>query len=208
MKNTTRSLARFASGLGFDSLDQDLVVRFKIGLLDAVGCAVHGSAQPWARMVNRFIKEQRGKREATLWLQRFRGPSANVALGLGVMIHSFDFDDYHNAKIHPGAPVIPAAVAVGESIGASGKAVITAATADGSAERRTEVALISEYRACIEQLLQTLSAEKLPLAAQIARIPEEIRGFGHVKERHLKAARAKWDALMADWRSGTQRKAA
>ena len=126
MKNETRSLARFASGLGFDSLDQDLVVRFKIGLLDAVGCAMHGSAQPWARMVNRFIKEQRGKREATLWLQRFRGPSANVALGLGVMIHSFDFDDYHNAKIHPGAPVIPAAMAVGESIGASGKAVIAA----------------------------------------------------------------------------------
>jgi indolepyruvate ferredoxin oxidoreductase len=31
-------------------------------------------------------------------------------------------------------------------------------------------------------------------------MPEEIRGYGHVKERHLTAARAKWDKLMAAWR--------
>jgi len=45
---------------------------------------------------------------------------------------------------------------------------------------------------------------------EIARIPEEIRGYGHVKERHLKAARPKWDGLMAQWRTGTsaQRQAA
>jgi len=77
-----------------------------------------------------------------------------------------------------------------------------------SAERRTEVALIGEYRACIDELLSTLDAAKLPLAAEIARIPEEIRGYGHVKERHLKAARAKWDTLMAQWRSGGELKAA
>ena len=77
-----------------------------------------------------------------------------------------------------------------------------------TAERKTEVALIAEYRTCIDELLQTLSADKLPLAAQIARLPEEIRGYGHVKERHLQAARSKWDALMAEWRGGAQRKAA
>jgi len=77
-----------------------------------------------------------------------------------------------------------------------------------TAERKTEVALIGEYRACIDELLKALNAGNLPLAAEIARIPEEIRGYGHVKERHLKAARAKWDALMTQWRSGSQRKAA
>ncbi len=75
-------------------------------------------------------------------------------------------------------------------------------------ERRTESALIQQYRDCIDELLRTLSAERLPLAAEIARIPEEIRGYGHVKERHLKAARAKWDGLMAQWRGGGARKAA
>jgi indolepyruvate ferredoxin oxidoreductase len=69
-------------------------------------------------------------------------------------------------------------------------------------ERRGERALISEYRACIEALLKTLSAQNLPLAAEIARIPEEIRGYGHVKERHLKAARAKWQTLMTRWQQG------
>jgi indolepyruvate ferredoxin oxidoreductase len=75
-------------------------------------------------------------------------------------------------------------------------------------ERRVERALIQQYRACIDELLQTLDAAKLPLAAEIARIPEEIRGYGHVKERHLQAARLKWDGLMAQWRGGGVRKAA
>ena len=68
-------------------------------------------------------------------------------------------------------------------------------------ERRTERALIVEYRACIDELLAGLTADKLALAVEIAHIPEDIRGYGHVKERHLKAARAKWNGLMAQWRS-------
>jgi len=67
-------------------------------------------------------------------------------------------------------------------------------------ERRTERALIGEYRAAIDELLAGLSAERLPLALEIARIPEEIRGYGHVKERHLKAARVKWQSLTEQWR--------
>ncbi|HEY6134738.1 MAG TPA: indolepyruvate ferredoxin oxidoreductase family protein [Rubrivivax sp.] len=69
-------------------------------------------------------------------------------------------------------------------------------------ERHTERALIAEYRACIDELLKTLDAATVAQAAEIARIPEEIRGYGHVKERHLKAARAKWSGLMAQWRAG------
>ena len=75
-------------------------------------------------------------------------------------------------------------------------------------ERRTERALIAEYQACIDELLKSLSADNRALAAEIARIPEEIRGYGHVKERHLRAARPKWDALMQRWRSGGLRQAA
>ena len=68
-----------------------------------------------------------------------------------------------------------------------------------------ERALIGEYRACIEELLKTLRAETLSLAVEIARIPEDIRGYGHVKQRHLNAARPKWNALMARWRQGGER---
>jgi indolepyruvate ferredoxin oxidoreductase len=69
-------------------------------------------------------------------------------------------------------------------------------------ERRTERALITEYQACIDEMLRTLNADNVALAAEIARIPEEIRGYGHVKERHLKAARQKWERLMPEWRTG------
>jgi indolepyruvate ferredoxin oxidoreductase len=75
-------------------------------------------------------------------------------------------------------------------------------------ERRMERALIGEYRACIEELLKTLAPDNRALAAEIARIPEDIRGYGHVKERHVKAARAKWQTLMQRWRGGGLQKAA
>jgi indolepyruvate ferredoxin oxidoreductase len=75
-------------------------------------------------------------------------------------------------------------------------------------ERKTERALIGEYRACIEELLASLSAGNHALAVDIARIPEDIRGYGHVKERHLRAARPKWASLLAQWRAPGQPKAA
>ena len=66
-------------------------------------------------------------------------------------------------------------------------------------ERRTERALIGEYRQTIARLLPELTPERLPLAVQIARIPEQIRGYGHVKARHLEAARRAWATLTAQW---------
>ena len=71
-----------------------------------------------------------------------------------------------------------------------------------SAERRGERALIGEYQATIDELLRTLAAGNRALAVEIARIPEEIRGYGHVKARHLEAARTKWAAAMQRWRAG------
>jgi indolepyruvate ferredoxin oxidoreductase len=78
-----------------------------------------------------------------------------------------------------------------------------------SAERRTERSLISEYEADIERVIGKLSAANHPLAVQIASIHEDIRGFGHVKTRHLTAARKKHDDLIARFEStGTERAAA
>jgi indolepyruvate ferredoxin oxidoreductase len=64
-------------------------------------------------------------------------------------------------------------------------------------ERKMERRWIADYRAGIEKALAGLSAETLPAAVELARVPEDIRGYGHVKERHEKVARAKWDALIA-----------
>jgi indolepyruvate ferredoxin oxidoreductase len=69
-----------------------------------------------------------------------------------------------------------------------------------SEERRTERALIGEYRRCIEEVLLGLNSSNHLLALEIARVPEGIRGYGHVKEAHLRKVRPQWEALMQRWR--------
>ena len=68
-------------------------------------------------------------------------------------------------------------------------------------ERRTERALIQQYQDSITELLRGLTAGNLTAAVAIARLPEDIRGYGHVKARHLAAVQPKWATLMAQWRS-------
>jgi indolepyruvate ferredoxin oxidoreductase len=75
-------------------------------------------------------------------------------------------------------------------------------------ERKTERALIGEYRASIEQVLAVLTADNHALAVEIARIPEQIKGFGHVKERNLAAARVQWTRLLDQWKSESSRRLA
>jgi indolepyruvate ferredoxin oxidoreductase len=56
--------------------------------------------------------------------------------------------------------------------------------------------LILEYRNTIAALLPTLSSENLSQMVELASIPEDIRGYGHVKERHLKNAKQKEAKLL------------
>jgi indolepyruvate ferredoxin oxidoreductase len=75
-------------------------------------------------------------------------------------------------------------------------------------ERQTERALIGEYKATVERLLANLTAANHSLAVQIAALPEEIRGFGHIKQRNLAAARKKRDELMAKFDAARTERAA
>lgn len=65
-----------------------------------------------------------------------------------------------------------------------------------TAERKMERGLITSYRQTMTALLSKLNTENMPTAVAIASIPEEIRGYGHVKERHLAAAKFKEAALL------------
>ena len=62
-------------------------------------------------------------------------------------------------------------------------------------ERRSERALIDEYRSQVESVLAGLCPESLELALAVARVPDTIRGFGHVKEASVRQARAEWERL-------------
>jgi indolepyruvate ferredoxin oxidoreductase len=68
-------------------------------------------------------------------------------------------------------------------------------------ERRTERRLITDYEALIDELLPRLAAHNHAIAVELASIPEHIRGYGHVKDRHLKAAKTKEAALVASFRA-------
>ncbi|MDB5914004.1 MAG: putative indolepyruvate ferredoxin oxidoreductase, alpha and beta subunit, partial [Ramlibacter sp.] len=76
-------------------------------------------------------------------------------------------------------------------------------------ERRTERALIDEYRQTVLELVDRLQPGNHALAVEIAGLPDKIRGYGHVKERNLAAVRPQWDQLMRQWRGqSTERQAA
>ena len=71
-----------------------------------------------------------------------------------------------------------------------------------STERRTERQLVADYEALLDEILSKLTPDNHPLAVGLAAIPEKIRGFGHVKARHLVAAKADEAALLEQFRSG------
>jgi len=70
-----------------------------------------------------------------------------------------------------------------------------------TAERRMERQLITDYEALINELLPHLAAHNHAIAVELASIPEHIRGYGHVKNRHLAAAKAKEAELVASFRA-------
>src|SRR5690606_38811770 len=70
-----------------------------------------------------------------------------------------------------------------------------------TAERRMERQLIEDYFRTLGELLGKLDASNLALAVQIAEVPEQIRGYGHVKEAHLAKAKAKEAELLARFRN-------
>jgi indolepyruvate ferredoxin oxidoreductase len=71
-----------------------------------------------------------------------------------------------------------------------------------SQERRTERRLVRDYESMLDEVLAKLEPDNHHIAVGLAAIPEKIRGFGHVKMRHLKAAKADEAALFEQFRAG------
>ncbi len=64
-----------------------------------------------------------------------------------------------------------------------------------TAERKIERGLIKDYELVLADILDRLTPDNHALAVALASMPEKIRGFGHVKTRHLAAAKAEEAAL-------------
>ncbi|MDA5192466.1 indolepyruvate ferredoxin oxidoreductase family protein [Alphaproteobacteria bacterium LMG 31809] len=74
-----------------------------------------------------------------------------------------------------------------------------------SHDRRVERQLITAYEAAVQVLTDGLSAANHGLAVEIARLPEDIRGYGPVKDASLKTVQGKWDSLMARFRNPSEK---
>ena len=72
-----------------------------------------------------------------------------------------------------------------------------------TAERRTERRLIAEYCDLLREFCERLTPDNHHLAVALAALPEKIRGFGHVKQRHIAAAKAEEAALREQFGAGT-----
>jgi indolepyruvate ferredoxin oxidoreductase len=71
-----------------------------------------------------------------------------------------------------------------------------------TAERKTERRLVHDYETLLDELTANLAPDNHSLAVGLAAIPEKIRGFGHVKLRHLTTAKADEAALLEQFRAG------
>lgn len=68
-------------------------------------------------------------------------------------------------------------------------------------ERRTERRMIADYIALVDEFVATLDAQRCDAALKLAKLPDEIRGFGHVKERNIAAVAKKRERLIESYRA-------
>lgn len=140
----TRTLAEWCAGLRHDDIPPPVQETLRHLARDTFGVALTGWGQPWTEAIRAWALAggMPGEGKARLWgeaLPRLR--AADAALVNGAAAHAFELDDFHNAKVHPGAVIIPAAFAVGEAIGASPEQIETAIAAGYEVMIRTSLAL-------------------------------------------------------------------
>jgi len=97
-------------------------------LLDGVGTAIGGLRSGTVAAAVEVARGLGGPPEATLFGAADRIGAPAAALASGALVHALDFDDTHaGGLVHATAVVLPAAFAVGEQVGATGREVLDAA---------------------------------------------------------------------------------
>jgi len=127
----TRRLAEYAVNLGFADLPVATVEKTKQAILDLVGIAIRASvAGESSDVVRQVVDGLGGAGSATAIGLGPRYAPHYAALLNGTFAHTLDFDDTHEGgSIHPGAPTIPAVLAIAEETRASGAGVLAAIVA-------------------------------------------------------------------------------
>ena len=105
----TQRLARFIAETTYPDLPEAVTGHVKRCILDWLGAALAGTAEPASQAIVQLVKDLGGSGESTVIGGSFRSSCVDAALANGVSGHAAELDDIHEASvIHPGAPVIPA----------------------------------------------------------------------------------------------------
>jgi 2-methylcitrate dehydratase PrpD len=128
--SAARQLARFVVSLSLDAVPPPVVAAASLLALDTVGNCLAAAREDFAEAVRRAAQGLGGSPESTLIGGGTRVAAANAALANGTLAHGLDFDDTReDAIVHTGSVAVTTAVAVGEAVGASGRAVLEAVIA-------------------------------------------------------------------------------
>jgi 2-methylcitrate dehydratase PrpD len=142
----TMQVAEWVAALRPADIPEPVAAAVRRLALDTMGATLLGMPQPWSLVIARWALAA-APGEAHVGRARIWGEhravlrAADAALVNGAAAHAFELDDFHNAKLHPGAVVVPAALALGEAIDADGLAVQTAIIAGYEVMIRVALAL-------------------------------------------------------------------
>jgi 2-methylcitrate dehydratase PrpD len=124
--DTLTELARFATETTFDDLPEAVVHEAERTLLDALGCALASSGVAKGQMNIALSKRLGGPAESTIIGVDGKVSVTSAALANGELINAMDYSSLFGRGGHATPNLVPAILAVGESVGASGKEIITA----------------------------------------------------------------------------------
>jgi 2-methylcitrate dehydratase PrpD len=132
MANETVRLAEYAAGLRYDDLPAEVIQRAKDCITDTVAVIVLGNAMPWSQIVIRYA--QRIGAGGRSRIMGAHGPTLHApaaALANGTLAHAFESDNLTKpgAGVHPGATLLPPALAIAQERGNTGRELITAVVA-------------------------------------------------------------------------------
>lgn len=141
----TEALAATLLALDPGALGEADRARLQALILDYTAVAFGGAARPWIAALHRWAERYGGTGKARLVAGRISVAPEVAAFVNGAAGHSFELDDTHDASMsHPGAVVIPTALAVAAETGSPGREVMAAIAAGYEAMARIGIAARAE----------------------------------------------------------------
>lgn len=122
----TKKLAEYAVNSRFDDYPDAVIERTKVLMMDLIGCMFGGCQTGLGKAIVGPLTSMGGQPEATIVGGGVKVPTIQAAFANGTTANALDYDDTLLGIGHPGASVIPAALAIGEWKHASGKDVLNA----------------------------------------------------------------------------------